>query len=122
MRHSLVTKKRTWFQSPIIAVILVLLVVWGGVAVVRAYLKQREAVSNRNDSVRELRDAEQKQQELSTKIENLSTDRGMETEVRNRYRVAKPGEQLVIVVDNKGQGEEVPRDSFWRKLRLFIGL
>ncbi len=123
MRHSLVTKKKSWFQSPIIAVILVLFVIWGGIAVIRAYAKQREAVVNRNTSKRELKEVQQKQVELSANIENLSTERGLEAEVRNRYRVAKPGEQLVIVVDNKEGGNTVAeKPSFWERLRQFVGL
>jgi cell division protein FtsB len=122
MRHLLV-KKKSWFYSPWIAVALVIFVVWGMVSVVRAYLKQREAVTLRNESRQELAGLEQKQQELDKKITNLSTDQGMEAEVRERYRVVKPGEQLVIVVDNK---DSVPTKSqsegFWQKLRAFVGL
>jgi cell division protein FtsB len=106
-----------------VAVVLVLFVIWGGVAVIRAYAKQREAVVNRNTSIRELKEVKEKQAELSANIENLSTERGLEAEVRNRYRVAKPGEQLVIVVDNKEGSEDVTKKpSFWEKLRQFVGL
>lgn len=123
MRHSLTTKKKSWFQSPMVAVVLVLFVIWGGVAVIRAYAKQREAVVNRNASKRELKEVQQKQVELSANIENLSTDRGLEAEVRNRYRVAKPGEQLVIVVDNKdGDTAVAKKPSFLERLRQFVGL
>lgn len=105
------------------AVVLVFFVVLGCVSVVRAYAKQRQAVNNRNNSIHELRDLEQKEADLSLKIDNLSTNRGMEAEVRNRYRVTKPGEQLVIVVDNNDSGETVPQGpSFWQKVRQFVGL
>ena len=122
MRHLLI-KKKSWFYSPWIACLLILFVVWGIVSVTRAYMKQREAVSLRDESQKELGGLEQKQQELTTKIDDLSTSQGMEAEVRQRYRVVKPGEQLVIVVDNKdGAAAQAQKPSFWQKLRTFIGL
>jgi hypothetical protein len=61
----------------------------------------------------------------------------MEAEVRNRFRVVRPGESLVIVVDNASGTEaaqnaaiqnkshtdsELPKPSFFDKMRYFIGL
>lgn len=122
MRHILV-KKKSWFYSPIVAIILVIFVVWGGVSVVRAGLKQREAIHLRDESRKELAELEEKQVVLGQKIENLSTEQGVEAEVRQRYRVVKPGEQLVIVVDNEeGESVSVEKPSFWQKLKQFVGL
>ncbi len=122
MRHLLV-KKKSWFYSPLMAIVLVVLVIWGIVSVVRAGLKQREAIKLRDESRKELSSLEQKQVDLNQKIEGLSTDQGLEAEVRQRYRVVKPGEQLVIVVDNKDSAaNQTTKASFWQRLRLFVGL
>lgn len=90
-------------------------------------MKQREALSLRNEARRELISIEQKHQELDKKINDLSTDYGIEAEVRERYRVVKPGEQLVIVIDNdnhpnKEGDSSVKSAGFLEKLRLFVGL
>jgi cell division protein FtsB len=123
MRHSLITKKKSWFQSPWVAILLLFMVVWGIVAVIRAYTKQREAIALRDGYVRELDQMKQKETELSAKIDSLSEVRGMEAEVRERYRVVKPGEQLVVIVDNKeGADTSVDQKTFWQKLRQFVGL
>ena len=115
-------KKKSWFYSPWVALFLVVFVVWGLVSVCRAYLKQHEAVALRDESRMELEELEQKQNSLSEKINDLSTDAGMEAEVRERYRVVKPGEQLVIVVDNEDNAQEsVQKPSFWSRLRMFVG-
>ncbi len=122
MRHLLIRKK-SWFHSPVVAIILVVLVLWGIVSVVRAGLKQREAVKLRDESRKELSGLEQKQFDLNQKIEGLSTDQGLEAEVRQRYRVVKPGEQLVIVVDNKDTAvNQTTKLPLWQRLRLFVGL
>lgn len=115
-------KKKSWFYSPWVALLLVIFVVWGLVSVCRAYLKQHEAIALRDESRHQLEELEQKQGILSEKINDLSTDAGMEAEVRGRYRVVKPGEQLVIVVDNQGSIQEGgEKRSFWTKLRMFVG-
>ncbi len=122
MRQFLIRKK-SWFYSPIVAIILVLLVVWGIISVVKAAAKQREAVALRDESRKELEGLDQKQTDLNQKINDLSTDQGMEAEVRQRYRVVKPGEQLVIVVDNEDtSGNHPTKPSFWQKIRTFVGL
>lgn len=117
------SKKKSWFYSPIITVVLLIMVTIGIIASVKAYGKQEEAVSLRNNTIRENDQLVQKERELSEKLNDISTERGMETEVRNRYRVVKPGEQLVIVVDNRTDIPEIIQEkTFWEKLRLFIGL
>jgi cell division protein FtsB len=122
MRY-LSTKKKTWLQSPILAVVLVLFIIWGLISVTRAGLKQREAIQLRNDSQKQLVELEQKQVVLDHKIEDLSTEKGLEAEVRQRYRVVKPGEHLVIVVDNEDTSQAPGQKSgFWAKLRMFVGL
>ncbi len=123
MRHILV-KKKSWFRSPFVAVALVIFVIWGSFSVVRAGLKQNEAVRLRDGARKEFLELEQKQSVLHQKIQNLSTDAGLESEIRQRYRVVKPGEQLVIVVNND-KPEDAPKSpevSFWHNLRMFVGL
>ncbi len=116
-------KKKSWFRSPWVAIVLVVAVVWGCVAAFGAYGKYREAAGLRNQSARELEELQEKQADLAGKINDLSTNRGMEAEVRNRYRVVKPGEQLVIVVDNRDStaSATVAGATFWQRVRDFIG-
>ena len=122
MRHSLVGNKKTWFYSPWVTCILVLFVISGAISVVRAYQKQREAVSLRNESLDQMKELNQKQADLTNQIQSLSTDRGVEAEVRERYRVVKPGEQLVIVVDNGAKPSAITQQTFWQKVRVFLGI
>ena len=116
-------KKKTWTHSPILAVFLVIILFWGLFVVYRMYLKNREAVALRNQFRSELNALNQKQEELSGKISNLSTDRGLEAEVRNRYRVIRPGEQLVIVVDDatKNGQTAISKPSIWVRIKEFLG-
>ncbi|MDB4984305.1 MAG: hypothetical protein JWM20_484 [Patescibacteria group bacterium] len=122
MKHVLISKKKSWFRSPIVSIILVACIAWGIFSVIRAYGKDREAVNLRNQEKKELNDLQAKQSELNTEITNLSTDRGIEAEIRNRYRVERPGEHLVIVVDNSdGKPAEEPKLGWFARLRAYLG-
>jgi cell division protein FtsB len=126
MRRNIIipNRKRPWTKSPLVAIFLLLLLIWGCIVVVRIYFKYHEAVVFRNQSQSDLAELKIKESELNTKIANLSTDRGIEAEVRDRYRVVKPGEQLVIVVGatSSTTTETVTSsEPWWQKLLAFVG-
>ncbi len=128
MRNRIIpNKKRPWYHSPLVAVFLSVLIVWASVVVVKTYLTYREARAMRNQLQVELDELNQKKAEIAEKLSTLSTPRGMEEEVRNRYRVVKPGEELVIIVNDSTLAPEASHDdnqprSWWQKLRYFIGI
>lgn len=122
MAHSFTNKRKTWFQTPWVALILLVLVGLGCMSVVRAFAKEREAAKLKNEYARELQEMDKKQTELLNQIETLSTPRGIEGEIRNRYRMAKPGEQLVVVVDNGKEDQQQKNLTFWMKMRAFVGI
>jgi cell division protein FtsB len=87
------------------------------------YFKDHEAIELRDQEARQLVDLNEKQAQLTNQIDSFSSERGIEAEVRNRYRVARPGENLVIVVDNSDSAQ-VPQQSkptLWQKIRAYIG-
>ena len=117
-------RKRSWTRSPILTLFLVAAFVWGCIVVVRIYAKYREAVVLRDQYRSDLSELKTKQAELDTKISGLSTDRGLEAEVRNRYRVVRPGEQLVIVVgatSSTTAQTAVSEGSWWQRFLRFAG-
>jgi cell division protein FtsB len=123
MKHILITKKKSWFRSPIVSVILIICIIWGVISVIKAYRKDDEAVDLRNQESRQLADLHEKQAQLTNQINSFSSDRGIEAEIRNRYRVERPGENLVIVVDNStsDQVSQSPKPTLWQKIRAYIG-
>ena len=116
-------KKRSWIHAPWVTVLALVLIIGGLFSVVRAYIKKQESVVLKKQYEQELVEIKKQQEDLTVKIENLSTKRGIESEIRDRYRVAKEGEQLVIVVDNEDSVVSVPKKTPWfQKIRYFIGL
>ncbi len=68
---------------------------------IKLFKKYRHAVEVKNQYAREYEKLVHKQSELQESIDRLSSPSGIEYEVRERYRVVKPGEELILVIDNK---------------------
>ncbi len=59
---------------------------------------------------------------LEKTLTNLNTDRGREYEIRTRFDVAKPGESVVIIVDEPATTTPpVPvKKTWWQSVRDFF--
>jgi len=56
---------------------------------------------------------------LREEIERLSTERGIEQEVRSKFEVGKDGEEMIIIVDNpedEGFSNKEIKKTFWQKV------
>ena len=56
---------------------------------------------------------------LSSEIERLKTDDGVEVEIRDKYGLVKPGEEVLVIVDkDEGSKSDSPSSpvSFWQKI------
>jgi cell division protein FtsB len=50
---------------------------------------------------------EARKQTLDEKVEYLSSERGLEAEMRRQFDVALPGEQVVVIVEDEEIGNEI---------------
>lgn len=86
--------------------------------------KAEIARTERDESVRMLAELQERNTALEASLERLKSDKGIEDEVRQKYAVARPGEEVVVVVDEsskKGKnGDEALQKSFWQRLVLFF--
>jgi len=66
------------------------------------------------------------QDELSSKVAYLSTDQGMEAEMRSKFKAVKEGEQVAVIVDDQTAAVAVatstPSVGWWGRLLRFFGL
>ncbi len=71
----------------------------------------RQAHLDEQGRVNELTD---RQSALQTQIAALGTDRGIEAAVRDRYPVAKPGEEEILIVTPSGtNATSSPKKTLW---------
>lgn len=66
-----------------------------------AYSKYRESRQYAKEVREELATVLQREEELRAKIAYLETEEGVEAEIRNRFNVAKEGEEVIVIVDNE---------------------
>ena len=87
------------------------------------FTKANEAKDKRAEAVAELDRLQTRKVELEAQVANLSTDRGIEGELRQRFMVAKGGEHVVVIPDtvpNENESGTIDLDpSLWKK---FLGL
>lgn len=64
---------------------------------------------------------------LANKVSTLSTDEGIESEMRTKYRAVREGEFVAVIVDDKDKSAPTttpPTEStsWWRRLLSFVGI
>ncbi|MGB4076399.1 MAG: hypothetical protein WBK28_01680 [Minisyncoccia bacterium] len=113
-------RRRTWKEYATIGGLSLLLVcllfmVWG--------IWKKEEVARRmaEDMKRSLALLEEREKTLRANIADLETSRGQEASLRETYGVARPGEEVIIVVD-PAEVVELRELPWWRTLLGFFGL
>ena len=99
--------------SPAVILLLLALVVFMAKAVWSVYGKERESRKNLNRASEELSALKAREALLTERIEYLKTEGGIETEIREQFQVAKPGERMVVIVAEKKTADETaePKQS-----------
>ncbi len=88
----------------------------------RVYTRKKLSEEAKNVSLHQLDELSSRAELIGAKIEALSTEYGVEEEIRSKFSVAKPGEHLVVVVDtpDTAQARATSSPSFWQRLREFF--
>ena len=79
------------------------------------YTKERVAAEAHANEAQALAELTARQKSLSAQMGTLDTPQGMEAEVRERYKVAKTGEEVIVLTDNPNAGgaTTTPRQGLW---------
>ena len=104
--------------SRVVVVILVVLVVILGKATWSVFSKS-SATNEKLERARQEREhLEEREEFLIREIERLSTEEGIEEEIRIRFGIAKEGERMFVVTDVKESTstDEIKR-GFWASVR-----
>ncbi len=104
-------KIRRFLYSPLSFVILLIFLVIIGKATWSVYAKEHESQKNLDRATAVLHDLETRQKQLGDKIEQLKTSEGVETEIREQFQMAKPGEKMVVMVESAKPAPKVPEQS-----------
>ncbi len=99
----------------IILFVVIVLFAWG---LFNLFLKMRETEKNKNIAHQKVLDLEARKEKLSVDIEEINTEMGKERVFRENFGLAKEGENLVVIVDEKTKKEDIVK----KESRLFIFL
>ena len=120
--HDRTGARRFWIIRAVL-VLLVALVLFLGVSVWGVYEKYRESKQRKEELAHTLAELEKREIDLRQKVEALETDRGVESEIRSKYQVAREGEGVIYLVENQNNDAEVevPKRSIWEWLLSWFG-
>jgi len=114
-------KKRGWkniLQSkPVLAVLSVVTLVFA-FEVVGFMGKMEVTIENRKIVENKVAELEKQKEQLSSDIFKLKTQSGIEDSIREKFGLAKEGENIIIIMDDKNppNTEETPPEGFFSHL------
>jgi|CXWL01.1.fsa_nt_gi cell division protein FtsB len=98
--------KRLFFRIIIWVCLLALLALLYtvGSATWRVYTKGQDAKKAHENADQNLIELNQRKVSVEERLKKLETEEGFEAEVRNRYQLAKPGEEVIVIVPAQSAG------------------
>lgn len=113
---------RAFFASRAVLSVLLLLFIGMGVISFRALEAGWEAKAERAAVKEHLRELEEKKGVLTTELEDLRSQEGIEREARQKLNLRKPGEEVVIIRDANSAPVEsdTANASFWESLKKWL--
>jgi|SRR3989338_1250401 len=129
MAHMLDFRERSRLRRALYAKPTLILLAIVATGVVHAswsmYQKSKEALVKKEKALSELSELEARQAQLSHDITVLSTERGVEAEIRERFMVAKEGEKVIIISEPQEKASRSivveERPSFMDKMKAAVG-
>ncbi|MFM2339664.1 MAG: hypothetical protein RLZZ360_300 [Candidatus Parcubacteria bacterium] len=111
---------KSWWVVGILGTVCIFLL-W---VVIDRYTIERDMANRRAEAEVRVSELVGRKEHIKDKVEYLSSERGMEAEMRRNFDVAQPGEQVVIIVDEEKSDSDVtplpptpdtpPWYIFWR--------
>jgi cell division protein FtsB len=99
---------RGWLHSPLALGILGIIILFMISVVYQRYSIETDMAARKAEAETHLKELEDRRAELEKKVEYLSNERGIEAEMRRNFDVARPGEQVVIILDDEKKPEIEP--------------
>ncbi len=107
-------RAKQWRQGITIGILL-LVNVWLVSLIGGLFGKAQVAISQANDAKREYQELEKRKATLEANLETLGTARGGDAAIRTAFGVARPGEEVIVVVPPVA-ATATPPLSWWQKI------
>ena len=107
-------------ESPLVLIFLVVLIFIFAWNVFGFWGRMRETAKNRKIAEAKIEELQKEQEKLTTDIAKLKTEEGVEESIRDKFGLAKEGEGMIIVVEDKSepkQNDSKNKDGIFIRLR-----
>ena len=115
---------RRFIYSPLFLLILLAVLLLLGKAVWGVYNKERLSAQYLEQEQAELSRIQARETELEQSVEYLKTDKGVESEIRSKFRVVKEGESVAVIIDDEPKVSPpatTTQPTFWQRFASFFG-
>lgn len=109
-------------SSPLVLICLGIMLFFLARGTWNIYLKDRESLAELKSSQERLVKLQARQATLVAVTQKLSTDSGIEEEIRDRFQMAKAGEKEIVIVEGAPAENQTisPSKSFLQKILGFF--
>jgi cell division protein FtsB len=80
------------------------------------YGKMKASSEARETTARELKNVSDRKNSVTKEIGSLKTKEGMESEIRSKFNVAMPGEQVLILIKGEEAPQEIKEEGFFQSM------
>lgn len=118
-------KKGKWqsmMQSKLFLIFLGIIIIIFFINMFRFVNKLEETSKNKQIIEDKIGELEQSKEKLNSEITKLQTEKGVEESIREKFGLAKEGENVIIVVDDKNKVEAEKKASSNGFFSFFINL
>lgn len=98
--------RKIFFSIPVIAILLII-AIFLLFSNIKVYKKSKEAIFLSSIVEQELAELEKRKLELESNIAVLQTESGIEEEIRKKFNVQKPGEEVLVIVDKAEDNAQI---------------
>jgi len=111
-------KIRRFLYSKITVAVLITLIFFILIEVWDVYKKQSLTKDNLAKTAAVLEGLKGREKMLSSEIERLKTEGGTEAEIREKFGLVKPGEEVLVIVSDEVEANPKASSSvgFWQKI------
>ncbi|OGI88453.1 hypothetical protein A2995_01465 [Candidatus Nomurabacteria bacterium RIFCSPLOWO2_01_FULL_33_24] len=99
-------KSNKIIYSRIILFFLILISIFLAYNLLEKFKDHQETTSAKRIAKEKLEELEKQESNLQSKIINLQTEQGIEEDIREKFRVGKEGEELIIIIEDQNSSEE----------------
>ena len=113
--------KNNFWHSPLVLLVLFCILVIFAYNMIGLIKKERDTADKRALTLTKIDSLNSRVATLSENIDKLNTEEGVEEIIRDKYQVVKPGEKMLVIVDDKKAQETSEKEGrgkgFWDFLK-----